>query len=271
MRILLSLFVASLLSNLSAGENLSVFTDSAEKLKIEKQAKEKTALAKLVTGLTVEEKNAKSAGNLDLVLALRGRLAELQADGVSNPLGDVKKTAPAASERIPNSPSEKAHVEALAAIEKDHQTKWKALLAQLDAKKVSLTKAGKIDDALAVDEFIGKLKDENSGVSPSAVATPAPTTPPVSTAPVKAPADAKTAASYAGVWVKEDTGSEFILGADFSLSVPKAQDKRYLSGTWSLKNDAIVFTYPDETIELKILNADKLSGKWRLKKKAPTK
>jgi len=221
-----------------SGEDLKPFVDSVDKLKLEKQTKEKAAVTKLIAGLKTEEKTAQNAGKLDVLLAIRARLAELEFNAAESPLSTAEKAAPEPAMPIANSASEKNHADALVQIQKDYKFKLQSVLKQLEAKKVALTKAGKIDDALTVDEMIADLTS----------ATPHATS--VAAAPAAAKAD--TPGIFAGVWAREGSGTQFKFGVDGSVekltNKGMAGNTDYDEGKWRKEQNFIIVEFQKKII-----------------------
>lgn len=150
MRYLVLCFVTALVCSLCTGGDREQITAAVYKLQADRNAKESILLKKLISGLQAEEKEAQKAGKLELVLAIRARLAELDVKQ-DNPFG-----AKEANESVPvaGSASEKAYATGMDFTSKEYQGKINLIKTPLEAKKQALTKAGKIQEALDIEEII---------------------------------------------------------------------------------------------------------------------
>lgn len=137
--------------------DLKPFSSQIEAAKSELIEKERAARAKLLDGLKREEKAAQSSGNLDLVLSIKARLAEL--DGLANPFGEKVENA-VESTTVSGSTSELAYAKEVSAASDFVGKKILLVYSILDQKKTVATKAGKIDEALSYEELMLSVKDE---------------------------------------------------------------------------------------------------------------
>lgn len=135
------------------GADTKPITEPLENAKAELVTKLKAARTKLIDNLKREEKAAQTGGKLDLTLAIRARLAELE-NTVENPF---EKSEAVESQPVPGSMAEKLYLAETTAASTVLAKKVEAGLAQLEAKKIAATKAGKIDDALAIDDVMAQL------------------------------------------------------------------------------------------------------------------
>lgn len=138
------------------GADTAAITAPLEAAKTELTAKLKTARAKLIDGLKREEKAAQAAGKLDLTLAIRARLAELESLLGQNPF---EKTETIESAPVEGSMAEKLYLAETTAASTVLAKKIEAGLAQLESKKIAATKAGRIDEALSYDDVILDVKN----------------------------------------------------------------------------------------------------------------
>jgi hypothetical protein len=213
-----------------AGEDPQVHLDNANKAKAEYVAKEKQARAKLLTGLKQEEKNSQNAGNLSLVLTIRTRIAELE-NQPENPFEQSQKIE---SNPVPNSPSEKNYVAEVAAAKQAADKKIATILAFLDQKRVALTKANKIEDALTIEGIMAAIGDISDNTN-----------------------------SIVGTWIKVDTKNEIIIRGDNTISIPKAREAKFLKGTWKLDDKKLTLDFAGTELILNV-DGDKITGSWTL-------
>lgn len=143
------------------GADTTAITAPLEVAKTELATKLKAARVKLIDNLKREEKAAQTAGKLDLTLAIRARLAELES-AVENPF---EKTEAVASQPVDGSMAERQYLAETTAASTVLAKKIEYSLAQLEAKKITATKAGKIDDALGYDDVILVWKETFDAVS----------------------------------------------------------------------------------------------------------
>lgn len=155
------IFILSVVRSCQGADTVAI-TAPLEAAKIELTTKLKTARAKLIDGLKREEKAAQAAGKLDLTLAIRARLAELESLLGQNPF---EKTETIESAPVEGSMAEKLYLAETTAASTVLAKKIEAGLAQLEAKKIAATKTGRIDEALSYDDVILAWKETFDGVS----------------------------------------------------------------------------------------------------------